>query len=319
MKKFLKQIGLFIIPALIGVIFLFIIPVNKQFSYRFVKGECNNKASWIYDRIFLSEHELDVVFIGASQTACAVMDQQIEKELNEITEKPIKAGNLGYCRGGRDIQYIMLKEVFRHKKPSLVVIEVAEDEPKKSHPVFPYLAETRDLLGSIVFLNQRYFKSLYKGLSVRLEHLKWILFENSYPGPSYVSDYGYLQNSTIADAELFHQNRNNWEKRLQRTKPGFYREIELNYSKHYLEKMVNLANENGCRVVFLYMRESGNNLEKPLLFGYYQIFSNVIILPESIYSEPANWSDATHFNDSGATRATKHIASELSRFLILDN
>jgi hypothetical protein len=307
------------IPVFAGVIILFSIPINKQFSYRFVKGECNNKASWIYDRIYLSEQELDVVFIGASQTSCAVIDQQIEQELNEIVEKSIKVVNLGYCRGGRDIQYIMLKEVLRQKNPSVVVIEVTEDEPKKSHPVFPYLADNGDLLGSLVLFNQRYFQSLYKGLSVRYEYLKWLLFGNSYPVSGYVTDHGYLNSSTIADVELFRRNRNNWEKRLQRTKSNFFREIEINYSTHYLEKMVNLANENGCRVVFLYLRESGSGLTKPMLYDYYQSISEVIFLPEVIYSVPENWSDATHFNDMGAARASKHIASELSRFFISCN
>jgi hypothetical protein len=313
MKKFLKQIGLFIIPALIGVLILFIIPANKQFSYRFVQGECSNKASWIYDRIFFSEFDLDLIFIGASQTACAIMDHQIEHDLQEITGKSVKVANLGYCRGGRDIQYIMLKEVFRHKKPSVVVIEVTEDEPKKSHPVFPYLAESRDLLGSLVFFNQRYFQSLFKGLIVRFEYLKWILFGNSNPAPNNMADHGYINTSVIADEELFNQNRLNWDKRMQRNKPGFLRDIEVRYSKHYLEKMVKLANDNGSKVEFLFLRESGSNLEKPILYDYYQTLSNMNILPGSIYSDPANWSDATHFNDSGATKASSHIAFELSQ------
>ena len=113
--------------------------------------------------------------------------------------------------------------------------------------------------------------------------------------------------------------RSNWEKRLQRTKSNFFREIEINYSTHYLEKMVNLANENGCRVVFLYLRESGSGLTKPMLYDYYQSISELIFLPEIIYSVPANWSDATHFNDMGAARASKHIASELLRFFISCN
>src|SRR5690606_2046906 len=102
----------------------------------------------------------------------AIMDETIEKELTNLSGKNIKVANLGYCRRGRDIQYIMLKELFEHKKPSVIIIEVAEDEPKKSHPVFPYLAESSDLWNSCIIFNQRYFSNLRKGTAVRFEQIK---------------------------------------------------------------------------------------------------------------------------------------------------
>lgn len=132
MKKLSKNIILFFLPFLIGVVVLFLIPVNKKFSFNFVKGECDNKASWIYHRIFEDERPIDIAFMGASQTGCAIMDKTIEKLLSDSLGRNINVANLGYCRRGRDIQYVMLKELFRHKKPSILVIEVAEDEPKKA-------------------------------------------------------------------------------------------------------------------------------------------------------------------------------------------
>ncbi len=315
MKRFIKQTGLFLVPVLIGMICLFIIPVNKQFSYWFVKGECNNKANWIYNRVFFLEQETDVIFIGASQTACAVMDQRIEQDLQDFTGKPIYAANMGYCRGGRDIQYVMLKEIFRQKKPSVVVIEVTEDEPKKSHPVFPYLADTGDLFGSFVFFNQRYFQSLFKGLTLRFEYLKWILAGKSVPSTENVPLHSYIHNTVVASPGLIQQNRLNWEKRFRRHKNGLIRNIELRYSKHYLSKMVGLANENGCKPVFLYLRESGSRLNQPLLFDYYKSIADVILLPDPIFSDPENWSDATHLNDNGAIKASVCISSELLPYI----
>ena len=136
MKKLIKNIILFLIPFLIGSIILFILPIDKKFSYQFVKGECNNIASWIYYRTFENPKSTDIVFSGASHFACGIMDELIEKELNKHISKKINVVNFGYCRGGRDVQYLMLKDFFKHKKPKILLIEVAEDEPKKSHPVF---------------------------------------------------------------------------------------------------------------------------------------------------------------------------------------
>jgi len=311
MKKFLLQISLFALPFFAGVICLFCLNPDKQFSYRFVKGECSNKASWIYDRVFLSGKKMDVVFIGASQTATAVKDEMIEKRLGELTGEAVDIANLGYCRGGRDIQYVMLKEVFRQKEPKMVVIEVAEDEPKKSHPVFPYLADTDDLLESAVIFNQRFPLSVWKGLVIRFAYLKEQVFGgDAYLGDSTVS-YGYIPTEAVADNAVLTRNRLNWERRLNRSKSAMMRKVELRYSMHYMEKMVKMAEQNGSKVVFLYLRESGSSLKEPMLSDYYRLVSDIMMLPEEIYAHPGNWFDASHLNDNGATLASEVIAQEL--------
>jgi hypothetical protein len=251
MKKLAKNIILFFLPFLIGIILLFMIPVNKKFSYNFVKGECDNKASWIYHRIFEEEKQIDIAFTGASQTSCAIIDETIEKELTNLSGKNIKVANLGYCRRGRDIQYVMLKDLFEHKKPSVLIIEVAEDEPKKSHPVFPYLAESSDLLQSLIIFNQRYFSNLWKGTAVRFEYINSKIFKNDYLNNFDNAGFGYLPSPEIATANDFAENKTDWENRLSKSSPALQRQIELNYSKHYIKQIVQLAQNNNCKVKFL--------------------------------------------------------------------
>lgn len=313
MKKFLKYIVLFFLPLILGIVFLFLIPVDKNFSYHFVKGECDNKASWIYQRIFANKENIDIAFTGASQTSCAIMDEYLEKELTKVTGHDIKVANLGYCRRGRDIQYIMLKDLFQQKKPKILVIEVAEDEPKKSHPVFPYLAESHDLWGSFVFLNQRYLRNIWKGVAVRFEYLKHVLFrDESQIKNQNTERFGYLPSSQIAEPEIIKQNETDWTNRLSQSKPEFVRNMELNYSKHYIEKIVKLARQNNCEVVFLYLPESGSKLKNPILTDYYKTLGDLILLPDSIIKDRTNWKDATHFNDSGAVKVSEFIVSEIS-------
>ena len=311
MKKLSKNIILFFLPFLIGIVVLFLIPVNKKFSFNFVKGECDNKASWIYHRIFEDERPIDIAFTGASQTSCAVMDKYLEKELSDSSGRNITVANLGYCRRGRDLQYIMLKELFRHKKPLVLVIEVAEDEPKKSHPVFPYLAESGDLWGSLVFFNQRYFWNIWKGSAVRFERLKSTVFKNDYQNNIDNADFGYMPSTQIATTEDFAQNQTNWQERYSKSNPAQLRNMELNYSKHYLEKIVTLARNNNCKVMFLYLPESGSYIQTPLLAEYYKDFGELFLLPASIISNHSNWKDATHFNNSGAEKASEFIVNKL--------
>ena len=313
MKKFIRNSILFCLPVLLGSFSLFLIPLDKQFAYHYVKGECSDKASWMYHRVFEDERPVDIVFSGASQTGSAVIDETISEKLSQTAGKNIEVVNYGYCRGGRDIQYTMLKDLFHQKHPQLLVLEVTEDEPKKSHPVFPYLADTKDLLGSFTPLNLRYFTSIWKGVTVRFESLR-AQVTNSYRYKEHGSypPFGYRGSSHTVKREYINENAKKWEHRFSRQKPGSLRRIELSYSKHYVRKIVELANKNNCEVAFLYLRESGSNLKVPLLEEYYLDFGELIILPNEIFENSNNWKDPTHFNDSGAKEASEFLAPVLA-------
>lgn len=317
MKKFVLNIAFFLIPFLVGVILLFMIPIDKKFSYQFVKGECSNIASWIYFRTHENPKSIDIAFSGASHFACGIMDELIENEINKNQDQPLKVANLGYCRGGRDVQYVMLKDIFKYKKPKILFIEVSEDEPRKSHPVFPFLAETDDLFGSFVFFNQRYLKSLWNGLIMRFEFLKFRLLHKTYFTPDNATDFGYLNSDQIASQEEMESNKRAWKNRLNRPKSEVIRDIELNYSKRYLEKIVHLANDYNCKVLFFYLPESGSALKEPLNKKFYESLAQLIILPDTIINKPANWKDPMHFNDSGAKETSQYIVPVINRELTL--
>ena len=85
----------------------------------------------------------------------------------------------------------------------------------------------------------------------------------------------------------------------------------MGYSKHYLLKIVKLAERNNCEIKFIYFPESGSHLKVPLLQNYYKQFGEIITLPDSILNNKTNWKDATHFNDSGATKTSEFILSLL--------
>lgn len=315
MKKFLQNTGLFISPFLLGIVVLFTIPLDKQFVYHFVKGECNNKASWIYNRVYENKKQIDIVFSGASQTSCAIMDEYLQQEIRKNENIRLNVANLGYCRRGRDIQYIMLKDLFQKKQPDFIFIEVAEDEPKKSHPVFPYLASASDLFDSFTWFNQRFFTAVWKGIAVRFEQFKSRLFEKNKKYRGLNSDFGYIHDKTIVSENMLDKNTRHWERRLRKKKPTAYRKSELNYSKKYLQKMVDLAAANNCRLYFIYFPEYGSRLKEPLLSDYYRSKADLLILPDSLVSDKNNWKDAMHFNDYGAKKATHFVGTFISEKL----
>ncbi len=310
MKRFAKHIILFLLPFVLAAGILFLIPVEKEFSYHYVKGECNDKASWIYHRIFENTKTIDIAFSGASQTGCAVMDEFMTAKFRFCSDKEFNIANLGYCRRGRDVQYVMLKDLFEHKNPKYLIIEVAEDEPKKSHPVFPYLANSNDLFASLVVFNQRYLGGIWKGLIVRFEFVKYKLFSSTIESYTF-SDFSYINTKQVVNDDIIQRNKQIWERRLSKDKPDVLRKIELNYSKHYLQKIAALANKNNCELFFLYLPESGSELPSPLLLDYYKKIAPVILLPESITNNPKYWMDATHFNSFGAKEVSDFLVDKI--------
>lgn len=314
MRKFVIHILLYSIPVFIGIAILFMIPVDKKFAYRFVKGECDNKAEWIYRQIFEEPKNIDIAFLGASHTTCGIMDYLIESELNNQDSPELNIKNFGYCRGGRDIQYIFLKDLFENHSPRLVFIEAMEDEPKKSHPVFGYLAGNKDLWHSAIFFNQQYLTNLWKGLVVRFEFSKHKLLGNSKTTQSFFHDSGYIPSTIIANPSDLANNHQSWEKRLAKKTPGFIRETQIAYSKSYIEKMVKLANQHHCQLVFIYLPEWGSKLEKPLLYNYYKQFADVILPKKSTIEDTNNWKDAGHLNDYGALQITRQTIDYINIF-----
>jgi hypothetical protein len=293
------------------IILLFVQP-EKKFAYTFVKGECDNKAAWIYQRIFENQERIVIAFTGASQTSCAIMDELVEKQLDSTLNSDLKVVSLGYCRRGRDIQFAMLKDLFSQKRPKILVIEITENEPAKSHPVFPYLAESKDVLGSLVFFNQRFLSNIYKALVVRFEYCKQLAFGNKTEKPCTNSNFGYIPSNQIVTIEELSRNKETWKKKLTNPKPALISKIENKYPLHYLEKMVKLAKMNHCDVVFLYLPEYGSGLKEPENIGIYRNIAPVILLPDSIIQNKTNWKDPMHFNDSGAKQASDFIVGELA-------
>ncbi|MBN1822537.1 MAG: hypothetical protein JXR31_02715 [Prolixibacteraceae bacterium] len=312
MKRFLIHIILFLIPLILGCIYLFIRPTDKQFAYHFVKGECSNKASWIYDRIFINNDPVDVVFLGDSHIANGLMDDYLQALFDSLFQNPVNVANIGYCRGGRDIQYTMLNDLFRHKSLKILILNVGEDEPKKGHPVFPYLATTSELFESFIYFNQKFFKFIWVGLTTRFEDLRLEILKGNVNYEFNSKLFGYQGSNQVMNITEQELNQKRWEKRLNRWKSKVIRNIELIYSKNYLKKIVRLADKNNCQVFFVYFPESGSKLKTPMLQEFYEDLAPLMFIPQEISSDPLNWKDPSHFNDSGAKKITEWLFKEIS-------
>jgi hypothetical protein len=311
MKKILLKIALFFSLMMIPIVVLFLMPYSKEFAYHYIKNDCYNHGAWLFDRITKNQTLIDVAFIGSSHTIHAFQEKKMEDSLGHNYH----LANFGYCRYGRNLQYTILKLLLQHKSPKLIVLEVSEDEENNSHDIFPYLAETSDLLFTPTLSNRDYFSDLYYGASARLECFKaTYIFDEKFPEPNN-GLYGYGEAQRTATKEEMIDNEKAWQKRLERKKNKSVEEVQLKYPLAYVKKMVELINEKNISLIFVYLPESGSKLRSPKLVEYYQSIAPLLIPPQSIFDDPTNWMDASHLNDKGSETLSIWMVAQLKREL----
>jgi hypothetical protein len=310
-KAFLLRCSLFLVPLAAGVIAIFSAPYDKGFGYGSMFPGCGNQGSWLYNRVFINPKKIDVAFIGSSHTMNAVNDACL-RDLSQQNGVALEFTNLGFCRTGRDLQYTLAKDLLSRKKIKLLVIEVTERESYWSHPDFPYIASTHDLLRPVV-LNSEYPRIVIDGLTYRWEYSKNILFDNSpQEDTNTMSDHGFRGHDHIADKEQLVNAERQSRERFSDTSDHF----TLPYSRDWLKAIIDLADESHVRIAFLYLPGYGTPLKKPLENSWYSSYGQVITLPDSVRERQDFWYDDAHFNDRGAKALAPYLYSEIS--LILD-
>jgi hypothetical protein len=309
MKAFLKRFALFLVPVLgflaAALIFL---PTDRQQAYRAMFSGCGEQGRWIYNRIFLNPHKIDVAFIGSSHTMGAVQDSL----LNEMFRKngdDIAVTNLGFCRTGRDLHYTFIKDLLENKKIKLLVLEITEKEEYTSHPDFPFLASNHDLFFPKAY-NREFPTILLTTLSYRLDLQKMSLFNTGKvkdTGPQ--ADYSYYGHDHFADTGWINFTKREAIKDYE--KNG--NKVRSQYSQKWVNAIVDLAKSKNTPMVFLYIPAYGTPVKKPAVFNGVTTWS----IPDSILDKPESWYDEQHLNKYAAKEyapvLVEQIKTELAK------
>jgi hypothetical protein len=308
MRKFLAHIVLFLLPVFVVVVLVFYYPVERSFSYHYMPGDCENRSSWLYGRMLEDTTAADIVFFGSSHTMTGVQDMTLETLLTARTGKTVRVANLGYCRIGEELPYVLLKDLLRTKKPQLVVLEVRERISTSSQPVYPFLAERRDLLCPPSFAQQAYLPNVYNGWLLRLAALRTDLVgpADTVTLPEY-SRFGYRFSGHTGDPSALAQVKANAKNERA---PGFLHGAETHYPDRWIAQLEELAAENGITVCFLYLPSYGGFEKKPEFLASRP--GGIFLLPPpGLLDDPSSWRDPDHLNNTGAAALTEWLAGEL--------
>ncbi len=304
-SKILKRIGLFITPIVVFVVILFVMPFDKKISYALLRDNCMNRSSWLHERIFINREPIDIAFIGTSHTIDAIDEDVFRVCLQKqgIEATPV---NMGYCRMGRNMDYAVIKDLFKHKKPQYIVLEIREKENRDGHIDFGYVADGRDVLAPVLLFNDNIVTDIYNAVVVRMEALKNMIIARNTVHLTSQAPYKKLPDSTVAHRAYLEDRKE--RNRSWKYATGFSRWFYNQYSFSYIDKIIELAATNNCKVMFLYLPEYGS-IPTPEEMDFYTVRGKVLLPPADIYDNPAFWKDHEHTNCMGAQTLSQWLAT----------
>lgn len=311
MKKLLLHITLFLLPVFFSFLALLVLPLDKKRAYHYLTGDCNGRGAWYYRRLYESATPVDIAFIGSSHTINGINDTLIEQQIN-VPGKPYRhVTNLGYCRLGRDLSYILVREVLKQKNSGTIILEVMGEEHMLGHPVFPYLAEGSDLLIPATVVNRTYLPHLYDALLARIMYMRQNLWNEEYP-------YTYLQRensgfgTNVFNADTNQLNDFKQRRYARQTESHTWkRSISRLFPLSYIRKTAAATSQHRARLIFLYIPPYGSPEKIPIEKALYEEYGELWLPPDTIWQNKSNWYDTDHLNLKGANTLSGWLSEQL--------
>jgi hypothetical protein len=308
------------------------IPDSAYLRFQLVKDTQYAQAQWIYERIHFDSRPVDVVVIGPSRTWFGVNPVRMEEDLGG---RGLSAGvvNFSLLGPGRNLNYVILKELFRARpSPKLLVIGVS-DKPARwfGHPAFKFVAETGDVARAMFPSNLGYLASLGYLPFRQMKLVAMRLFPNafnvtlsfdssSYPGPDYDSVKSFqLPDGRLIDRErvmpraLLLEDVPRIRDSRPQLLPANWADVEFGDENFYLRKIVAMARARGVKIAFLsipYFTGSASTPEDDLYIEYGPMFK-----ADFVGDRDQLFWDAEHLNTAGATLVTDWLADRVVSLL----
>lgn len=313
MKQFVKKILLFSSPVIIGLILIFFIKTNREFCYNYVKGDCEGRGKLLYKKIYEERNSVDYLFVGSSKTWNDIDDGLLENLINSPGLMRIKLFNTGYCRFGRNLDYLYCKEFSKRNRLKKIFLEVRADESTTSHPIYPYLANGTEVLEGAIALNGNLFSEIYNHLLMNINYSRCITkLETPEINMENIPQHGYNNIEKVLDQKTLDEFYSKEQVRLAKEKPDTSA-ISYHFSNYYLSKIKKLCDAKHIELVFVYLAGYANLNKEPAFKSRYEKWGKVIMAPDSIYNNKTYWKDVAHLNSFGAAAYTKFLATQLTR------
>lgn len=289
-----------------------LLPHDPYVRFQSFQGTMFGRLQWAYERIHFDPQPVDVVILGASREAGGISPAMVEAELAALGH-PMRVANFSLPSSGMDVRLIVLQELFKEKRPKLVVISVVERLPRDGHQVFGDLATPLQTLTAPLLTNRNLPRNIAR-LPVRQMELALVSLSpdqfgyhaafapSRYEGSARELRLAEVHGDTAnaperanLSAETLAANTA-MRKREMRAPilPDALSDVEFGVSRHYLRATKDLAEAHGARVVFVFL---------PIFNGYPQPLDRKFIDTLGPIITSAAWMhDPDAYRDEGHTR-----------------
>ena len=325
LRRFLRHLLLGVIVALLTLLALLVLPQDRAIRWRAVKIEAFARLGWIYQRIHDDPTPIDIAFIGTSHSMLGIDTPLIQQELDQAglrlaDGRCAQLVNFAIPSYGRDLHWLLARELLANRSVKTLVVEVFENETRKAHPLFVHVADVRDVLTAPALINLNYLHNLirlpYRQLQLALKSrfpasfgLKSGFDPADYDGSdvdnTQVINVGGaalspLRTQAMDPAALNAAAKAHLAAKNAHMLPAWAARYEYAVPDRYLTALLDLAEAKGTRVIFLYLPQYGMP-DRPV--------------DDHLYAGRGDWLYEGHFNASGALAVSHEVAEELTAAL----
>ena len=334
MKRFPASsaiIGIFFAVGLIAAA-LSCLPDNPYQRFQQLDGTEYRNLRWIYERLHLSPAPVDVAFLGASRTASVINTQQIAAAFR-LRGTPADVVNFAIPMNGRNLDWVLARQLFATKRPKLVIIGVLQQPGRYGHPVYKYVASRLELAEPGYLTNVNYPRDIlflpFRQLKLAAAKAYPSIFgfgaaPGVYPAKPVTAELDYVREADGHWRQIYQQQTlselyaGSARSRKITTKPVLssrFADVEFGQERHYLNEVTRLAKAHGAEVVFLYIPEfdSAGNVQEA---DFYRARGKLLDA-SFLASDPVNYSSYAHLSDLGRARLTAWLAAVLPPLLPL--
>lgn len=316
------------------------IPHREVVRWQAVRTEAYARLGWAYSRIHDDATPIDIALIGTSHTmngidGLAVARAMAAAGLREPGGRCLTVTNFAIPNYGRNLHYLLARELLDHRRPRAIVLEVVENETRKAHPLFSHVATTRDLVTAPVAGNTGYLADLirlpYRQVALGVESLapdSFGLHPRFNPGRYDGSTVDNTRVVTVDGKALTPPlDRALDPGQLDRAAAGLRAAKRLHYlppslagieyamPRRYVAALLDLAQQRGVPVYLLYLPGYGQP-PAPYDLSLYRGLPMLTVAPA--LAPRAHWHDVHHLNADGAAAASALLAGQLTQALRRD-
>lgn len=121
-----------------------LLPDNPYQRYQLLDGTVYAKGKWMYQRVHFDPAPIDVAILGDSRTLIGLQPDRIAAQLAQAG-KPVQVANLSLVGEGRNIQWVLARDVMRIKRPKVLILTLSSGASPWGHDTFRYFASASDI------------------------------------------------------------------------------------------------------------------------------------------------------------------------------